>query len=124
MHTFQGTLIHTALWPKDFDAMDKTILVIGNGSTGIQVLPELQRTARKVYHTVRTPTWVIPPRIQSWKILGQASDVLSQLELDAQENFSQATIDRFKSDPEFYRFFVKGIEKEVNNAFPIVGHPN
>ena len=40
---FQGTMIHTASWPKGFDATNKTIAVIGNGSTGVQVLPELQK---------------------------------------------------------------------------------
>ena len=40
---FQGTLIHTARWPKDFDHTGKTIAVLGNGSSGIQVLPELQK---------------------------------------------------------------------------------
>jgi Predicted flavoprotein involved in K+ transport len=39
---FKGILIHTARWPKNFDHKGKTIAVIGNGSTGIQVLPELQ----------------------------------------------------------------------------------
>lgn len=61
-----------------------------------------------------------PPRVQAWKSLGQAK-VLSKIEMDAQENFSQETIEKFKSDPEFYREFVKNIEAEVNNAFPIVG---
>ena len=36
-------MIHTARWPKGFDPINKTIVVIGNGSTGIQVLPELQK---------------------------------------------------------------------------------
>lgn len=39
---YKGTLIHTARWPKDFDHTNKAIAVIGNGATGIQVLPELQ----------------------------------------------------------------------------------
>jgi cation diffusion facilitator CzcD-associated flavoprotein CzcO len=43
LNDFQGSLIHTAQWPKDFDHTGKTIAVIGNGSSGIQVLPELQR---------------------------------------------------------------------------------
>lgn len=42
LDSFQGTLIHTARWPKDFDHSGKTIAVIGNGSSGMQVLPELQ----------------------------------------------------------------------------------
>jgi cation diffusion facilitator CzcD-associated flavoprotein CzcO len=45
--TFQGRLIHTAQWPKDFDHAGKTIAVIGNGSSGIQVLPELQKGKRQ-----------------------------------------------------------------------------
>jgi cation diffusion facilitator CzcD-associated flavoprotein CzcO len=42
LDAFQGTLIHTAQWPKDFDHTGKTVAVIGNGSSGIQVLPALQ----------------------------------------------------------------------------------
>ncbi|KAK0655773.1 hypothetical protein B0T16DRAFT_424483 [Cercophora newfieldiana] len=117
---YQGTLIHTARWPRGFDPSDKVIAVVGNGATGIQVLPELQKGAKKLYHVVRTPTWVPPPRIQSWKLMGQAEEILSKIQLDAQENFSQETIEKFKSDPEFYRTYVKEIEALVNNSFPIV----
>jgi hypothetical protein len=52
--------------------------------------------------------------------MGQAGEILSKIQMDAQENFSQETIDKFQSDPEFYREFVKKIEVEVNNAFPVV----
>ncbi|KAK0618273.1 hypothetical protein B0T17DRAFT_331851 [Bombardia bombarda] len=120
LQDYQGTLIHTARWPKDFDHTDKVVAVIGNGSTGIQVLPALQPGAQKLIHIVRTPTWVLPPRIQAWKIMGQAGELLNKIELDEKENFSQNTIEKFKSDPEFYRTFVKGIEAEVNNTFPII----
>ncbi|KAK3906964.1 hypothetical protein C8A05DRAFT_40295 [Staphylotrichum tortipilum] len=117
---FQGTLIHTARWPKDFDHTGKTIAVIGNGSSGIQVLPELQRGAEKLYNIFRTPTWVLPPRIQAWKVMGQAGRILSEIEMDAKENFSAETIEKFQLDPEFYREFVRKVEVEVNNAFPVV----
>ncbi|KAG7292499.1 hypothetical protein NEMBOFW57_002534 [Staphylotrichum longicolle] len=117
---FRGSLIHTANWPKDFDHTGKTIAVIGNGSSGIQVLPELQPGAEKLYHIFRTPTWVLPPRIQAWKVMGQAGEILSKIQMDAQENFSPETIEKFQSDPEFYREFVKKVEAEVNNAFPVV----
>lgn len=120
---FDGDLIHTANWPKDFDAAGKVVAVIGNGSTGIQVVPELQKKAEKLYHLFRTPTWVLPPRIMAWKMMGQNKElleILGEIGIDAQENFSQETIERFKSDPEFYGRFVKAVEKEVNNAFPMV----
>lgn len=57
--------------------------------------------------------------------MGQSKEllqILGELGIDDQENFSQETIERFKSDPEFYRRFVKAVEKEVNNAFPMVRH--
>ncbi|KAL2161432.1 hypothetical protein VTH06DRAFT_7993 [Thermothelomyces fergusii] len=120
LDTYQGRLVHTARWPKDFDHTGKTIAVIGNGSSGIQVLPELQPAAEKLYHIVRTPTWVLPPRIQAWKLMGRAGEILDKIQLDAQGNFSRETIEKFQSDPEFYREFVKTIEAEVNNAFPVV----
>ena len=69
---------------------------------------------------MRTPTWVPPPRIQTWNMFGQAQEVLGQIKLDERENFSAETIEKFKSDPVFYRRFIKNIEVLVNNNFPIV----
>lgn len=42
LQNFQGTLIHTAAWPKDFDYANKTVAVIGNGASGVQLLPAIQ----------------------------------------------------------------------------------
>jgi hypothetical protein len=53
--------------------------------------------------------------------MGQAGPILDEIELDEHENFTPGQIERFKSDPVFYRKFVKAIEKEVNNTLPIVG---
>lgn len=53
-------------------------------------------------------------------MMGQAKEILDTIEMDEEENFSKNTIAKFKSDPVFYRSFVKGIEAEVNKAFPIV----
>lgn len=41
LNTFQGELVHTANWPRDFDFANKTVAVVGNGSSGIQVLPAI-----------------------------------------------------------------------------------
>jgi hypothetical protein len=56
-------------------------------------------------------------------MMGNAKELLSQIEVDEKENFSEDMIARFKSDPDFYRTFVKGIEREINSAFPIVSRP-
>ncbi len=52
--------------------------------------------------------------------MGQAGEILSKIQMDAEENFLPETIEKFQADPEFYREFVKKVEAEVNNSFPIV----
>lgn len=138
LNSFGGDLIHTARWPKDFDYDGKVVAVIGNGASGIQLLPEIQpgelppsnpswpfevdvrEGVRKLYHIIRTPTWIIPPWIQTMMLLGKVGNALSNLEMDEQLNFSAVTIEKFKSDPEFYRAFVKAIERGINGTFPVV----
>ncbi|KAK7923108.1 dimethylaniline monooxygenase [Apiospora marii] len=122
LQTFQGQLIHTASWPKDFDHAGKTVAVIGNGSSGVQLVPTIQPEVKKLYHCVRTPTWIIPPRIMTMKVLGGPvmKTVLGEVEMDDKENFSQAQIEKFKSQPELYKRFVKTVEKDINGTFPIV----
>ncbi|KAI0842840.1 FAD/NAD(P)-binding domain-containing protein [Hypoxylon sp. FL0890] len=119
--SFQGELVHTANWPKDFDYTNKTVAIIGNGSSGIQLLPTIQPDVKKLYHFVRTPTWIIPPRIVSMVVMGgPAKDILSQVEFDEKENFTQRQMERFKTDPAFYRKFIKTIERDSNGAFALV----
>jgi cation diffusion facilitator CzcD-associated flavoprotein CzcO len=120
LQNFQGTLIHTARWPENFDHRGKVVAVIGNGATGVQLVPELQPGAKKLYNIIRTPTWVVPPRRQTWLVMGNAKEILREIKVDEKENFAEETLARFKSEPDFYRTFVRTIEREVNNGFPIV----
>ncbi|KAI4869266.1 FAD/NAD(P)-binding domain-containing protein [Hypoxylon rubiginosum] len=119
--SFKGDLVHTASWPKDFDYSNKTVAVIGNGASGIQLLPAIQPDVKKLYHFIRTPTWIIPPRRITMLLMGgPAKEVLEDLGLDEDENFSQEQIERFKTDPAFYQKFVKAIERDIGGAFPIL----
>lgn len=34
-------MVHTAAWPESFDVDGKTVAVIGNGASGVQVLPQI-----------------------------------------------------------------------------------
>jgi cation diffusion facilitator CzcD-associated flavoprotein CzcO len=42
----------------EFDPSGKSVALIGNGASGLQVLPELQKLAKHVDHYARSPTWV------------------------------------------------------------------
>ncbi len=58
--TFGGKVIHTGRWDHEYDFTDKTVAVIGTGSTAVQVIPELVRTAGRVRVFQRTAGWVMP----------------------------------------------------------------
>lgn len=42
LHKFQGDLVHSANWNDDFVYKDKRVAVIGNGSSGVQIVPAMQ----------------------------------------------------------------------------------
>lgn len=75
--------------------------------------------AKQVVHFIKEATWIVPPRMQSLA-MSRAGGILEQIDLDEHERFTPAQIERFKADPELYRTFVKAIEEQVNNNFPIV----
>ncbi|TID03888.1 putative sterigmatocystin biosynthesis monooxygenase stcW [Colletotrichum higginsianum] len=60
LHDFKGTLLHSANWETSFDAAGKTLAVIGNGSTGIQIVPALQPKAKRIDSYIRSKAWVSP----------------------------------------------------------------
>jgi len=53
-------------------------------------------------------------------MMGQAKEILDAIQMDEEENFSEDSIAKFKSDPVFYQRFVKGIEAELCKMFSIV----
>lgn len=52
--------MHTANFDPSFDLEDKRVALIGAGSTGIQVLPNIQPKAKRVFHYMRGKTWISP----------------------------------------------------------------
>ncbi|THW94388.1 FAD/NAD(P)-binding domain-containing protein [Aureobasidium pullulans] len=55
---FQGHLRHSSNWDPTFDPEGKRIATIGNGASGIQITPELQKVASHVDHYARSRTWI------------------------------------------------------------------
>jgi 4-hydroxyacetophenone monooxygenase len=58
--SFLGESFHTTEWDPTIDVDGKTVAVIGNGSTGVQTMPAIARTAGQVYVFQRTPQWISP----------------------------------------------------------------
>ena len=116
LKTFNGDLLHSAHWPEDFNYKNKKVAVIGNGSSGVQIVPALQPHVQKLVHVIGSPTWISPPQAQMIAASPNAA-FISSIKMDAENNFKPEQIEQFKSDPEFYRKFVKAVEKEVNSRF-------
>lgn len=57
---FTGPVLHTAQWDHDLDLAGRRVAVIGTGASGVQVVPELAKTAGRVTVFQRTPPWMVP----------------------------------------------------------------
>jgi cyclohexanone monooxygenase len=58
--TFQGRIVHTGAWPADLDLAGKRVGVIGNGSTGNQVITASAPVAQHLTSFQRTPQYSVP----------------------------------------------------------------
>ncbi|ORA10184.1 flavin-containing monooxygenase [Mycobacterium arosiense] len=57
---FAGPVLHTAHWDHDVELAGRHVAVIGTGASGVQVVPELAKTAGRVTVFQRTPPWMVP----------------------------------------------------------------
>ena len=60
IETFGGRIIHTAAWDDSYSLTQRRAAVIGTGSTGVQVVPELAKEVAELTVYQRTPIWVMP----------------------------------------------------------------
>lgn len=71
MDCFEGVSFHTSRWPVDpnggvegvrYNFEGKRIGVIGTGATGVQLVPEIAKTAKDLFVFQRSPNWCTPLR--------------------------------------------------------------
>jgi cation diffusion facilitator CzcD-associated flavoprotein CzcO len=60
MEDFKGALFHSARWDHGVELDGKRIGVIGNGSTGVQIISALAGRMAKLEHYQRTAQWIMP----------------------------------------------------------------
>lgn len=60
---FKGQMQHTANWNDAFEPAGKRIALIGNGSSGTQLMPWLADKAEKLFAFQRTAQWIVPPLV-------------------------------------------------------------
>jgi cation diffusion facilitator CzcD-associated flavoprotein CzcO len=57
---FGGPVWHTARWREDVDLSDKTVAVVGTGSTAAQLVPALAPRVGRLIQFQRSPGWILP----------------------------------------------------------------
>ncbi|WP_158726629.1 flavin-containing monooxygenase [Tomitella fengzijianii] len=60
IETFGGRVLHTTEWDESIEYQGRRVAVIGNGSTGVQILARLADDAESVAVCQRTPQWIMP----------------------------------------------------------------
>ncbi len=57
---FDGAIVHPTQWTSHHDIRGKRVAVIGNGSTGVQLLAPVAEEAERVHVFQRTAQWIAP----------------------------------------------------------------
>jgi len=60
LDSFKGEIFHSAQWPKDYDFAGKSVAVVGNAASAVQLVPEVRKVAKQVSVYQRSPNWCLP----------------------------------------------------------------
>lgn len=115
LDSYEGPRMHSAAWNHKIDLKDKTVGVVGTGSTSVQVVPSLQKICKQVKVFMRSPTWISPPFGAS--ALNAVRHGKDDDPGHRQYEFTEEDKQRFRDDPKYHLAFRKGIESEINGLF-------
>ncbi|NCX77766.1 MAG: NAD(P)/FAD-dependent oxidoreductase [Proteobacteria bacterium] len=99
---FQGRQFHSAKWDNNLPLETLRMGVVGNGSSGIQIVSALAKEAKEVFHFQRTAQWMMPLENPSFsneqKLAFKDPELLAQaMDLEgyaaAVDRYSHALID-------------------------------
>jgi len=57
---FKGRIVHTSGWDHGYDISGRNVALVGNGSSGVQLMPVIARQAKSLTIFQRTPQWIGP----------------------------------------------------------------
>ncbi|THH13677.1 hypothetical protein EW146_g6564 [Bondarzewia mesenterica] len=115
---FKGRVLHSAQWDVSDGAWeegvkgwgDKTVGVIGIGSSAIQIVPALQSKVKKVVNLARGKTWISSSFSES-----KMAELLSRQPGAGNYIFTDEEKESFK-DPEYYKRFRHEVESDLNSV--------
>lgn len=119
LQDFKGTLLHSANWDPATTWNGKTVAVIGTGSSAIQILPQIQPTAKSLVTFMRSVTWIAPPIAED--MLKQAGSHAGTVDetLGAQHLYTDEERRRFRENPAELLVYRKELESRFNSMFDV-----
>jgi len=113
LHSFKGHKCHSANWNHSYDYSNKTIGVIGNGSSGIQIVPSVAKLpGTNVISFQRNPTYIYYRMAPS--------KLLNRDDITGNPEYTEDDKRRFREDPAHLRQYRKTLVHKINNAFKMV----
>ncbi|KAK2750270.1 hypothetical protein FQN55_002417 [Onygenales sp. PD_40] len=94
IENFKGKLLHSARWDDNYEFEGKKVAVIGIGSSGIQIVPQLAAVAGRLTSFIRSKAWISPAP-------GINEPTADDPDRDENHNYAPHVIERFKSDPQY-----------------------
>lgn len=113
LQDFRGQKVHSAAWDHSQDYAHKRIAVIGNGSSGIQILPEIAKLPGvQAVSFQRGPTWVVS-RHDPGRLVGKAN-------AGSNPEYTEEEKEKFRTDPQAHHAYRKNLIHRTNQAFRMV----
>ncbi|KAL2834152.1 putative MoxY [Aspergillus pseudoustus] len=106
LDVYKGTLLHTARWNEHVDLTGKKVLMIGVGSSGVQVAPTIIDKVDQLFVVARSAIWVTAGFAPTYA--GPSGQNFA---------YSKELQQKFQDDPEYYLWYCKAIESELNIRF-------
>ena len=66
LRDFKGKMMHSAEYDEGFALDGKKVAVLGAGSSGVQIVANIQPKVEKFYHWVQSPIWITAGFAQTW----------------------------------------------------------
>lgn len=106
---FQGKMLHSASYEEGYPLEGRRVMVIGSGSSGVQIIPAILDRVDSLVTFVRSPTWITAGFAQRFAGKDGCNFV-----------YNEAQREVFKANPRLYLDYRKYIESELNTRFRFI----
>ncbi|KAI1069131.1 hypothetical protein LB507_006105 [Fusarium sp. FIESC RH6] len=115
IQSFKGNLLHSANWDPQIDLKDKSVAVIGSGSSGLQIVPAILPEVRHMDHYIRGRSWIVG-------LFGDTETRQRIYDAGGNFNYTPDEIKKWETDRDAYLEYRRAIEYTINKNFGVLFH--